>query len=326
VAYAVLTGHPDETIVGQLSPSGFPADQLHEYLQTLRTSPLAAVGHEFAIQLRQTRWLLQLQKNVQGNSTAWLSGQVPRIDSSEVERFQQDFLAANRPVIIEGLIDNWPARVEWNQESLSRRHGSHPIEYTRYYVEDNQHKPEQVQADFASFLSLVYDPNYEEPIYWTAYNQGDQASPLVQGLSEDIVIPEQYCQANPDMRTYFWIGPAGTRSGLHFDPYNVLFAQVQGHKRFLLYPPQDIPDAYLENDFFSVVDAEAPDLHRFPKFAETKPLVVDLGPGEVMLLPVGWLHQVRSLSVSASVSLTCLKLPNGTLNSYPAPSHYQGLL
>jgi len=326
VAYAVLTGHPDETIVGQLAGSGYSPEQLQRYLQTLRTSPLAAVGHGFALQLRQMKWLLQLQKTVHGNSDAWVKGEVPRIKSHEVERFQQDFLAANRPVIVEGLTDDWPARRRWDQAQLSERLGSHKIQYTRYYVEDNQHKPEKVEARFDEFLSLVYDPNYKEPIYWTAYNQGDQQSPLVQGLTEDIRFPEQYCNPDPQMRTYFWIGPEGTRSGLHFDPYNVLFVQVQGHKRFLLYPPQDIPDAYLENDFFSLVDAEAPDLSRFPKFAETKPLTVDLGPGEAMLLPVGWLHQVRSLSISMSVSLTCLKLPSGGLNSYPAPSHYQGQL
>lgn len=98
-----------------------------------------------------------------------------------------------------------------------------------------------------------------------------------------------------------------------------------GHKRFLLLPPQDIPCAYLENDYFSQVDGEYPDLESFPKFAGCRPLTVEVGPGETLLIPVGWLHQVRSLSISMSVSLTCLKLPYDK-NAYPAPSEFQGLL
>lgn len=325
-AYALLTGHPNDTIVAQLSSYGIEPQALHLYLDELRRSPLLAVGSDFARQLSQTKWLLQLQKRVGGNWTTHQSGLLPRLKASELERFQQDFLAVNRPVIIEGLVDDWPALKNWNLDQLTSRLGSQPIQYTRYYVENNQHQPQKLEASFGEFLNLVYDPEYTDPIYWTAYNQEDKTSPLVQSLTEDIRFPAGYCEPDPQLRTYFWIGPAGTRSGLHFDPYNVLFVQAVGHKRFLLFPPQDIPDAYLEKDFFSLVDAEAPDLHRFPKFANLRPFVVDLGPGETLLIPVGWLHQVRSTSISMSVSLTCLKLPCGQSNSYDPPSQFTGLL
>lgn len=326
IAYALLTGHSNEIIVSQLSGHGLDPQVLPAYLDELRRSPLMAVGSEFARQLSQTKWILQLQKLVQANGHAFQSGQLPRLQAHEVERFQQDFLAANRPVIIEGLIQDWPALTNWNQTHLTSTLGEQPIQYTRYYIENNQHQPEKIQSTFAEFLNLVFDPNYTDPIYWTAYNQPDNSSPLLQSLTNDIRFPPGYCEPDPQLRTYFWIGPEGTRSGLHFDPYNVLFVQAVGSKRFLLFPPQDIPDAYLENDFFSVVDAESPDLQRFPKFAHLAPLVVDLGPGETLLIPVGWLHQVRSTSISMSVSLTCVKLPNGESNSYHPPSQFAGLL
>lgn len=321
LAYAVLTGHGDADIVAQLAPSGYDRKTLESYLSDLRKSPLLAVGQDFARQLSQTRWLLELQKSV-----TYSEREVPRLPASEVQRFYDDFLSANRPVVLEGFCDSWPARQRWNYESLKERLADQAMEYTRYVVVNNRHEAEKVEGSFGEFLDRIYDPADEEPIYWTAYNQGETGSELVKALKDDIHFPEDYCAPAPDLKTFFWIGPAGTRSGLHFDPYNVLFVQAVGRKRFILYPPHDIPKAYLENDYFSQVDAESPDLQRFPKFADTKPLVVDVNEGETLLLPVGWLHQVRSLSVSMSVSLTCLKLPNGKSNFYSAPSEYRGIL
>ena len=324
LSYALLTGYPNESIAPSLVELGIPEASAVSYLEELRCSPLFSVGQDFAKKLSQTRWLLELQKSVQEN--AHVGHVVPRLKATESKRFFNDFLGANRPVILEGLLEEWPAKKRWTQELLTERLGDERIQYTRYFVKNNRHEPEKLDSTFAEFLSLVYDEDYREPIYWTAYNQGEEGSPLVQGLLEDIVFPAHFCEPNEDLKTFFWIGPEGTRSGLHFDPHNVLFSQVKGRKRFLLYPPQDIPKAYLENDYFSQVDAEAPDLERFPQFAEAEALSVEVGPGETLFLPVGWLHQVRSLSTSISVSITCLSLPNGESNRYKPPSEFQGIL
>ena len=321
LAYAVLTGHGDSDIVAQLQPSGYDPTLVTKYLTELRKSPLLSVGQDFARQLSQTRWLLELQKSV-----TYSGQEVPRIKASESERFFTDFLLANRPVVLEGFCDDWPARETWNHEALKERLGHETMEYSQYKVVENRHEADKIESRFGDFLDRVYDPTDNDLIYWTAYNQGETGSDLVKALKSDIKFPQEYCDPESDLKTFFWIGPSGTRSGLHFDPYNVLFVQAVGQKRFLLYPPQDIPKAYLENDYFSQVDAEAPDLQRFPKFAETKPIVVDLDEGDTLLLPVGWLHQVRSLSVSMSVSITCLKLPDGRSNFYSAPSEYRGFL
>lgn len=321
LSHAVIIGHADEDILASLQDPGL-VEPARTFLAGARQSPLCAVGQGFAQQLSQVRWLLELQKKVR--ETVY-GDTVPRIQASESERFFADFVAANRPVIIEGFTEEWPAQENWNQESLTERLGSHDVEYTHYHVENNATVSSKRQSTFGEFLGKVYDESYQDPIYWTAYNQGDDTS-LIQSLTEDIRFPEAYCQPSPEFKNYIWVGPEGTRSGLHFDPYNVLFVQVVGSKKMLLFPPQDIPKAYLENEFFSQVDAENPDLARFPKFADCKPIEVEVGPGEALLLPVGWLHQVRSLSISYSVSLTCLKLPNGESNHYDAPSSFRGLL
>ncbi len=321
ISHALLVGYSDEDILAGFDSSWHA--EARRFLESCRQSPLLTAGRDFVGQLSQVRWLLELQKSVQ--KPVYSHG-VPRIQARETERFFTDFVAANRPVIVEGLLDDWPAKERWNHEALAERLGHHEVEYSHFVVRDNAFISEKRQSTFGGFLNLVFDEQNTDLIYWTAYNQEDTSDPLVESLSEDIKFPEAYCHPRPELRNYIWIGPEGTRSGLHFDPCNVLFAQVIGKKKILLLPPQDIPKVYLENDFFSQVDAENPDLERFPRFAECTPMEVEVGPGETLLIPVGWLHQVTSLSISFSVSLTCVKLPGGEINHYEPPSLFRGIL
>jgi ribosomal protein L16 Arg81 hydroxylase len=53
----------------------------------------------------------------------------------------------------------------------------------------------------------------------------------------------------------------------------------------------------------SAVDVEAPDAaEHFPAFANAKPFDTVLGPGDVLFIPRGWWHYVRSLTPSFSVN------------------------
>jgi hypothetical protein len=52
----------------------------------------------------------------------------------------------------------------------------------------------------------------------------------------------------------------------------------------------------------SRVDAEEPDLTRYPRFARARPLRCVVEPGELLYIPRFWWHQVRSLDFSISVN------------------------
>ena len=52
----------------------------------------------------------------------------------------------------------------------------------------------------------------------------------------------------------------------------------------------------------SEVEVEAPDLARHPRFAQAAYEEVVLRPGELLFIPAGTWHYVRSLSTSWSIS------------------------
>ena len=82
-----------------------------------------------------------------------------------------------------------------------------------------------------------------------------------------------------------------------------LLVQVVGTKRVVLFPPSDAACLYLEGDKSRVVDIDAPDLDRFPKFAHVRRYEATIGPGEVLFLPALWFHHVTALRFGVAVNI-----------------------
>ncbi|ATY63927.1 jumonji domain containing 5 [Cordyceps militaris] len=144
-------------------------------------------------------------------------------------------------------------------------------------------------------------------------------------LNEDKVRPKLEVPA-----LNVWFGSAGTTTPLHTDSYTNLLCQVVGTKYVRLYPPQ--ADKYMRpfknnpegadmsntstidlgavygwdkcttDDMSS--DGEAAELIEQIKNELSTVEYFDciLEPGDTLLIPIGWWHHVRSLSVSFSVS------------------------
>jgi len=99
-----------------------------------------------------------------------------------------------------------------------------------------------------------------------------------------------------------WIGNAIVTPA-HFDESDNIACVVAGRRRFTLFPPEQVGNLYIGPlDYaptptpISMVDFSAPDLARFPRFAQAMAaaLVADLGPGDAIYIPPLWWHHVQS--------------------------------
>lgn len=133
-----------------------------------------------------------------------------------------------------------------------------------------------------------------------------------------------------------WLGPPGTITPLHTDPYHNMLAQLVGRKYVRLYAPLHTPqmaargrEAGVEMGNTSALDVGALEGWDAPggggddddiggavagtiggrdaaaaaaAFRDVPFVDCILEPGDMLYIPAGWWHYVRGLSVSFSVS------------------------
>ncbi|KAI9101767.1 hypothetical protein DFS34DRAFT_647554 [Phlyctochytrium arcticum] len=226
-------------------------------------------------------------------------------------QFVKHHQTSQSPILIKKAISHWPALQErsWaDVEYLRRLAGPRkvPIEIGSQYTDNDW---TQRLVSFDEFLDkYIFDPSPQEGVGYLAQHDIFRQIPALQ---RDIMIPD-YCSACSDndameIKVNAWFGPRRTVSPLHHDPHDNLLGQVVGHKYVRLYSPKNTGYLYpfdsqsmLSNT--SQVNAEAPDEQKFPLFASAPFLECMLEPGDLLYIPKGWWHYVRSLSVSFSVS------------------------
>ena len=206
------------------------------------------------------------------------------------------------PVILEGLSDDWPARVNWSLPRLRERFADRRISVIATQqgrlcadVDTGVAFHTRRFGDYLDVLERGERPNgyLVEP-----------GSNWIPELRDDVRVPE-FGQNASWQNTRFWLSAANTSAPLHRDLAENLFFQIVGRKRFVLYPPSASPWLYsnpltsaLPN--YSRFDPEEPDYDRFPLGREVTPSEVILEPGDSLFLPSRWWHLTRSLDVSAS--------------------------
>ena len=105
----------------------------------------------------------------------------------------------------------------------------------------------------------------------------------------------------------FWLGPGNNFTPLHFDASDNFLAQIRGRKQVILCPPREIarlypfPFSYAANHF-SQVNVLSPDLTRFPAWAHADRALLELGPGDMLFIPVYWWHAVWGIEQNMSIN------------------------
>lgn len=122
------------------------------------------------------------------------------------------------------------------------------------------------------------------------------------------------------VRPMVWLSHPGVVAQTHYDTQHNIFLQVQGFKRFHLFPPA--AELYLYPNIHrsfrqSQIHFESPkvirssskdeipvdDVFQLVSEEAVEAIEVTLGPGDVLYIPPFWQHRVESLTLSLSLSI-----------------------
>lgn len=305
IAENTLLGAPAEQLAEILIKNGFDAAHSRLEVEVARSHPYLAAAASIASQLKKRDWVLH-------NARMLYEAHAPGVDELwqkiDFTCFFRDYYATNRPLVIRGAVSQWPAIARWTKEYLIEKAGSSEVQIQsnrnrnrQYEIQSSEHRQ---TMQFSEFVETVFSAKESNDLYMTAQN-GDINGQALAMLWPDIEpLPDILDESCNNGRMFFWIGPSGTVTPLHHDHTNNLMAQVVGRKRVKLISPNYL--AYLYNHIrcYSEVDPENIDNLKFPLFQRAKIYDVTIGPGDLLFLPVGWWHHVRSLDTSITITAT----------------------
>lgn len=230
---------------------------------------------------------------------------VARIHAPSPAEFRERYVRTSTPVVMTGLLDTWPAKGRWSPEYLKQRFGEAMIPSIRTRGGMLEHDAR---------AGVVYQPvrmaSFVDGLAMPGPHSRYATFPIDEHLPELArdVHRFDYAAGAHWHKARIWIGPEGAAAPMHRDLPENLYAQLHGRKRFFLYPRESSRRMYPYPRFSSIpnfgqVDAEAPDLDRFPAFAGAAGCSVVLEPGDVLFLPSLWWHQTRSLETTISYNV-----------------------
>jgi hypothetical protein len=232
---------------------------------------------------------------------AYRANTVERFDrpsETEIERA----IANGTPVVATGF-DMPISYRDWNLDLLVQRFGEVPLLTT--------HTGPMSVAQFVGCLRAIeHSGGIAARAGQSVYTAGCVLPPAMRAD----FIPALY-PADRYLEPRIWFGsvPVQTAAtGLHCDPFVSFLYQVMGRKRFRLFSPDQADLLYVMRAYNRSrpcwVSAEAPDYTRFPAFAQARQIDVEIGPGDLLVLPPGWFHAVycvESPTLSVSYFMDC---------------------
>lgn len=319
IAENLFLGSPPDEIADAMTSAGLARELAQDAIASVQADPCWQAGDQVAQRLRKLESMLDILQELDHLDGA--AGRLDRAAYLSRRDFLERYYARNRPVLIEGLTEGWPAHIEWTPERLKQRIGHVEVEVQSgrdedelYELHSDRHKR---LMTFAEYVDCITAAGAGNDLYLTANNHFFER-PDTATLLSDFTVPGEYLDPSAPPGTMFmWFGPAGTITPLHHDVVNVLFVQVQGRKRITLIPARETPRVYNGVGVYSEVDAMHPDLQRHPRFAEATRLEVVIQPGESLFIPVGCWHTVEALDMSVSLSFTGFAFSNSYAWQHP---------
>jgi hypothetical protein len=298
----LLRGVPRHEVMETLVAQGLSPTEGTRALDELERSPAFVAALPLAREARRGEMIRRLL--TEHAETLPSPGEIPRRPYAGADDFYERHYATLSPVVLTGLLRDWPALSRWTPAWLKSRFGD--VEVAAVYGRAQDPSPDLNTPSLTravrlgDFVDDVLAAGESNDLYLVAQARNierDALHPLWDDVRWDPALLDPARRAGA---AALWFGPGGTVTSMHHDTANILLCQVYGEKRVTLAAPWEPALEPLRRGVYADFDPESD----APPAADVRLRRATLTPGDALFIPAGWWQHVRAMSVSISLGLT----------------------
>ena len=226
-----------------------------------------------------------------------------RINVSQISttEFLQKYILGGRPVVIEGIVDEWPAVQKWAYDAFVETYGEIPINVSRstavvtYHVRATQKKEQQgtVKMTVAEYVETTV-MNKEKDPHKRLYFIDNQLEEPIKDDWNYVPYLEYFNRGGDELYKLFFLGAPGTSFYFHqhTSAFNML---LYGRKRWKILPPNAV---YNQERGQLLQDLPREVTDNWP----VRPLECVQQAGETIFVPQNWVHSLTNERLAVGIA------------------------
>lgn len=228
---------------------------------------------------------------------------IPRVEKITKSDFLRDYVQPQKPVVIEKLIEDWPAYKKWDLDYIKEMAGEKTVPLYDDRPITSEYKFNQAHAEMkmTEYIDLLKSKPTSYRIF--LYNLMKE----VPGFQKDFDFPDVGLRFLKQLPMLFF-GGENSKVFMHYDiDYaNIMHFHFHGKKQCILFPPSEskylykVPHALISREDINFND---PDFNKFPVLQKASGYITELNHGETLYMPEGYWHHMTYLTAGFSMSL-----------------------
>jgi hypothetical protein len=232
--------------------------------------------------------------------------EVKRVKKISKTDFLNGFVKPQIPVVIEHLVDDWPAVKKWDFDYFKERVGDktvplyddRPVDY-----KDGFNEPHATMK-MSEYIDLLQKEPTKYRIF--LYNVLKEAPEL----QKDFDFPQVGLRLLKSLPMLFFGGEDSYTFMHHdIDLANILHFHFQGKKECILFPYEEkkhlykVPYSLITHES---IDFSNPDFDRWPALRHARGFRAELEHGNVLYMPEGYWHYMKYITPGFSMSMRAI--------------------
>ncbi|UJH89947.1 cupin-like domain-containing protein [Antarcticibacterium sp. 1MA-6-2] len=229
--------------------------------------------------------------------------EIPREKKLSKADFLEKYYRPQKPVVIEELIENWPAYQKWTLDYIKEVAGEKivPLYDDRPISSKYKFNEPHLKMKMAEYIDLLRSKPTKYRIF--LYHLLKE----VPRLQQDFKYPKMGMRFIKQLPMLFF-GGENSKVFMHYDIdfANIFHFHFHGKKQCILFAPSQtrylykVPHALISRQD---IDFNEPDYDKFPALKKAEGYITELKHGETLYMPEGYWHQMTYLTPGFSMSL-----------------------